>query len=131
MRSILFAGAVVALTSCSKHDTLLRVDVQAECRMCAAQWSDRDGVLHRDTIVGLITWHNVDGIDVPDTARGTGEWQLSRLDGETLDVTLCHLRTDTADGDLVIHVSGDVDPLQAIANWPQECAVLDQPVAQH
>ena len=99
--------------------------------MCSAEWSDRDGVIHRDTIVGLITWHQIDGVDVPDTARGTGEWNLTRLDGETLNVTLCHLRPDTADGDLVIHVSGDVDPLQAVASLPQECAVLDQPVAQH
>lgn len=104
MKTIIAVACLFLVSSCTKDRVELRrpiVDVTG--RMVALEITFGDRTIH-DTIIGQMVY---DGGMTVDTTQGTGRYNLSLNEGESLTVRVAHLRTPATDGEACIKVFGD------------------------
>lgn len=121
--------AIVAtfIVACAKEPITREVQLNAICRMCAIEFKDGAGVVHRDTIIGDILWG---GETPPDTTIGTGRWNVVIRAGDPIWMRACHLRPSAMDGGIHLRVRVFGSTTAPTAHSRDECAEIDRPLAQ-
>lgn len=103
-----FLYGLVLLTSCAKDEELSFVSVTASCKMCSIELNYQGRIL-RDTVIGTITYTEVDNVVLADTTIATGRWNLSEKVGETVTAQACPLTLDSLPITINMELNGSVE----------------------
>lgn len=108
---------------CKKDDApLLEALLRAECRDCLVRYAT--GVLQSksDTLTFRIDPDN------GDTLPGRGTWEVHVKEGENLFFQACYLEPDSAQGPILLQITGEAGTYEAAADTSAECAAINRVV---
>lgn len=119
----LFLLTPFLLPSCKTEVKEYTATLDARCYDCIVQYAAGADRGIRDTLTGSVN------AATGDTFTEAGQYRLVMREGEEIFFRACRMRPDSAAfGDIVLNVSGDVQPLSTTVDRDSECAVISQPV---
>lgn len=88
---------LMLLQSCKKEDVYRNVKLTAFCKVCAVEYYDGNGRMHRDTMYGnlMYTWMGGEAIvdTLPDWTAG---WNIVLEEKDQPRISACSLHQDSA-----------------------------------
>lgn len=120
IHSILLGGAILA-TACTKDEPVFNATYQTSCRDCVVSYAVGSAQSRVDTLLGVID------AGTGDTIAENWQWNTEFKDGDNLFLRACRIRTDTAFGDIVLHISGNLIPMDATVDTSATCAEINGP----